>query len=74
MAKTTKKTAPASTPAAEKPTTEANAPSETLCTFAFRLTEAERDAIHKAAGPRGASAFARRVLAEASNIIQEDTK
>jgi len=25
--------------------------------FAFRLTEAERDTIHKAAGPRGASQF-----------------
>ena len=27
--------------------------------FAFRLTEAERDAIHKAAGPAKASKFAR---------------
>ena len=37
-----------------------------LCVFAFRLTEAERDAIHKAAGPAKASKFARRLLVAAA--------
>jgi len=39
---------------------------EELCVFAFRLTEAERDAIHKAAGPARASKFARRLLVAAA--------
>ncbi len=39
---------------------------EELCVFAFRLTEAERDAIHKAAGPAKASKFARRLLVAAA--------
>ena len=34
--------------------------------FAFRLTEAERDAIHKAAGPAKASKFARSLLVAAA--------
>ncbi len=33
------------------------APKETQVVFAFRLTEAQRDAIHKAAGPGKASRF-----------------
>ena len=33
------------------------APRDNLCVFAFRLTEEERDAIHKAAGPAKASKF-----------------
>ena len=60
--KTTKK----ATAKARKPATKAavakapaeskeKAPREELCVFAFRLTPAERDAIHKAAGPQGAS-------------------
>ena len=42
------------------------APREDLCVFAFRLTEAERDAIHKAAGPAKASKFARNLLVAAA--------
>ena len=34
--------------------------------FAFRLSEAERNAIHKAAGPARASKFARTLLAAAA--------
>lgn len=60
MAENTKKT----TPTTEAPAKSQNR--ETLCTFALRMTKAERDAVHKAAGPRGASTFARRVLAEAA--------
>jgi len=37
-----------------------------LCVFAFRLTEEERDAIHKAAGPAKASKFARTLLVAAA--------
>jgi len=69
MAKTTKKTTRARKPAAEKASTktaEAKAPREELCVFAFRLTEAERDAIHKAAGPAKASKFARSLLVAAA--------
>ena len=66
MSKTTKKTTRARKPAAEKPAAEAKAPREDLCVFAFRLTEAERDAIHKAAGPAKASKFARNLLVAAA--------
>ncbi len=38
-------------------------PKEDLVVFAFRLTEAERNAIHKTAGPARASQFIRRVAA-----------
>ena len=37
-----------------------------LCTFAFRLTSEERNAIHKAAGPGKASKFARTLLVAAA--------
>ncbi len=67
MSKTTKKTTRARKPAAEKPAAETKAPREELCVFAFRLTEAERDAIHKAAGPAKASKFARNLLVAAAN-------
>ena len=70
MSKTTKKTTRARKPVAEKAstkTTETKAPREELCVFAFRLTEAERDAIHKAAGPAKASKFARNLLVAAAN-------
>ncbi|MBK8164713.1 MAG: hypothetical protein IPK64_01990 [bacterium] len=66
MSKTTKKTTRARKPAAEKPAAETKAPREELCVFAFRLTEAERDAIHKAAGPAKASKFARSLLVAAA--------
>ena len=39
------------------------APKEDLCVFAFRLTEAERDAVHRTAGPAKASRFVRQVAA-----------
>ena len=42
-------------------TAKAKAPKEDLCVFAFRLTQAERDLIHKTAGPARASKFVRRV-------------
>lgn len=61
MAKTTKKTT-----RARKPAAEAKAPREELCVFAFRLTEAERIDIHKAAGPGKASKFARNLLVAAA--------
>ncbi len=68
MSKTTKKTTRARKPAAEKPAaeTKTKAPREELCVFAFRLTEAERDAIHKAAGPAKAWKFARNLLVAAA--------
>jgi len=47
----------AETPAAKR---------DDLCVFAFRLTGAERDAIHKAAGPAKASKFARSLLVAAA--------
>ena len=55
--KTAKK---ASTKAKEK------APKEELVVFAFRLTQAERDLIHKAAGPGRASKFVRALTVAAS--------
>jgi len=48
----------------EKP--EAKAAREELCVFAFRLTPAERDAIHKAAGPAKASKFVRTLAVAAA--------
>ncbi len=52
----------ATTPAAPKE----KAPKEDLCVFAFRLTPAERDAIHKAAGPAKASKFVRSLAVAAA--------
>jgi len=70
-AKTTKKEAPktrkpakAAAQAIERE--EKKTPREALCVFAFRLTEDERDAIHKAAGPAKASKFARTLLVAAA--------
>ena len=40
---------------------------ENLVVFAFRLTPEERDAIHAAAGPGGASRFVRAVAIAAAN-------
>lgn len=37
-----------------------------LCTFAIRITAAERDAIHAAAGPRKGTTWARTILAAAA--------
>jgi hypothetical protein len=62
--KTTKKAAPKTRKAAPP---KEKASKEDLCVFAFRLTEAERDAIHKAAGPAKASKFARTLLVAAAH-------
>lgn len=53
--KTTKKRAAKSAPKK----TGAAKPKEDLVVFAIRVTQAERDAIHKAAGPRRATQFVR---------------
>lgn len=57
-------------PKAEKPAKPEKAPrppkEEGLVVFAFRLTEAERDAIHKAAGPARASRFVRTIAVAAA--------
>ena len=50
-------TVPETAPAPKK---ESPSP-EPLVVFAFRLTQAERDAIHQTAGPRNATQFVRRV-------------
>lgn len=60
--KTPKKT---KAPKVPKPPKE-KTPREELCVFAFRLTPAERDAIHKAAGPAKAAKFARTLLVAAA--------
>ena len=55
-----KKTNNKTTKAKAKP---AKAPREDLVVFAFRLTEAERAAVHKTAGPSRASRYVRQVAA-----------
>ena len=45
---------------------EAQSKRDDLCTFAIRLPVEDRKAIHDAAGPRGASRFAREVLVAAA--------
>ncbi len=58
----TTKTASKKNAAAKKATSKKAAkPKEDLVVFAFRLTEAERTAIHKTAGPANASRFIRRI-------------
>jgi hypothetical protein len=58
----------AKAPKAEKPVKVPRLPKEEgLVVFAFRLTEAERDAIHKAAGPARASRFVRTIAVAAAN-------
>ena len=66
---TTTKTAPTKKTTKRK-TAEPKAatkPKEDLVVFAFRLTEAERTAIHKTAGPANASRFVRRVAVAFAN-------
>ena len=59
--------APDATPTTEsKPAKKARAPKEDLVVFAFRLTPAERDLIHKAAGPAKASRFVRALCLHAA--------
>src|SRR5256712_5530098 len=43
------------------------APKEPLVVFAFRLTETDRDLIHKAAGPAKATKFVRAAALAAAN-------
>lgn len=50
------------------------APREELCVFAFRLTEEERDAIHKAAGPAKASKFVRALAVTAARNDEATVK
>ncbi|MEP7028434.1 MAG: hypothetical protein ABI960_07555 [Candidatus Eisenbacteria bacterium] len=54
------------TPAVEKPTVE-----EELVVFAFRLTPAEREVIHAAAGPGKASRFVRAIAIAAASGDEE---
>lgn len=56
--KSTKPTKKAKTTKEPKPKKE-KAPKEPLVVFAFRLTAAQRDAIHRAAGPGKATRFVR---------------
>jgi len=80
--KTTKKKATAKTrkPAAKAAAPKApgepkeKAPREDLCVFAFRLTPAERDAIHKAAGPAKASKFVRSLAVAAARSDEAAVK
>lgn len=72
-AQATPKTKRTGTPAAKAPAPEAVAQAEPkkekfadLCVFAFRLTEEERNAIHKAAGPAKASKFVRSLAVAAA--------
>jgi len=60
--------------AGEKATPKEKTPREELCVFAFRLTEEERDAIHKAAGPAKASKFARTLLVAAARYDEAPVK
>lgn len=57
-------TEPETKPGKAKP--KEKAPKEDLVVFAFRLTEAERDAIHKAAGPAKASKYVRTLAVAAA--------
>ncbi len=68
MEPTTKKTSkkPAK-PKAPKEPKKAKAPKEPLVVFAFRLSEADRDLIHKAAGPAKATKFVRTAALAAAN-------
>ena len=62
-----KKTTSKKTAAAKKTAPKAGKPKEDLVVFAFRLAKAERDAIHKTAGPRNATQFVRRVAVAFAN-------
>jgi hypothetical protein len=68
----TRKPAKAAVEAVERE--EKKTPREELCVFAFRLTEEERDAIHKAAGPAKASTFARTLLVAAARNDEASVK
>ena len=58
-----KKAAAKSKPPKKTAPAKRTAKAEELVVFAFRLTEAERDLIHKTAGPARASRYVRRIAA-----------
>jgi len=64
------KTAP-ETVVHEEPKNESR---QDLCVFAFRLTEEERNAIHKAAGPAKASKFVRALAVAAARNDEATVK
>ena len=70
----TRKPALAATAAKTVDEPKAKAPREELCVFAFRLTEEERDAIHKAAGPAKASKFVRTLAVAAARNDEATVK
>ncbi len=53
------------------PTVEKSTVDEEMVVFAFRLTAAERDLIHKAAGPAKASRYVRTLAVAAANGDEE---
>ncbi len=66
--KTTKKTKAAKPKAAKEPKPKKEkTPKEPQVVFAFRLSEADRDLIHKAAGPAKATKFVRAAALAAAN-------
>jgi len=78
MSKSKKPSAPKKSKTAAKPTVAASTPpvaksteGEELVVFAFRLTPAERELIHKAAGPAKASRFVRAVAIAAASGDEE---
>jgi uncharacterized protein (DUF1778 family) len=66
MAPTTEKTTKKSKAKEPKPKKE-KAPKEPLVVFAFRLSETDRDLIHRAAGPAQATRFVRSAALAAAN-------
>jgi hypothetical protein len=62
----TSATTPAATDGKKPRAKKERAPKEDLVVFAFRLTPAERDQIHKAAGPAKASKYVRALTRAAS--------
>ena len=64
--KTAKRSKPALKAKAAKPKKE-KAPREPQVVFAFRLSEADRDLIHKAAGPAKATRFVRAAALATAN-------
>jgi hypothetical protein len=68
----TRKSAKAAVAAVQRE--EKKAPREELCVFAFRLTEAKRDDIHKAAGPAKASKFVRTLAVAAARNDEAGVK
>jgi len=70
----TRKPAKAVVEAVEREEKKTRAPREDLCVFAFRLTEEERNAIHKAAGPAKAAKFARTLLVAAARSDEAAVK